>query len=623
MDITTEMWITLAILGIAIVLFVTERLRVDVVALGVVVALMLTEILSPAQAIAGFSSNAVISIAALFIVGGAVLQTGLAGMIGRRILAIAGTNETRLIVVIMLAIGLLSGVMSNTGAVAVLLPAIIGLARSAKISPSKLLIPLAFGSSMGGAMTLIGTPPNIIVSDELRNQGLPAFEFFDFTPIGVLILIAGIAFVLLGARRLLPDHRSSEVERDTSPEELIELYNLVDKLSYLRVRSKSPLIGKPIASSRLRRDYNLTVVEIDRQNAPVPVASFGEQRLMLQATMPERIFPTGETTMQQDDILIVQGTEENVQRAVKELVLELKPKPDNETEALIDRQRGVAEVVLPPRSDLLGRTLRESRFATANNLTVLDIQRPGEGSLDLNSTRLEFGDTLIVKGLWHNIIELKKRRKDFVVLGQPETMVDATNSRKAPVAAVIFFAMLGILAFDLLPLTTAALLAALVIVLTGCLTMDEAYEAIDWKSIILIGGMLPMATALEEVELVDLIVTQVTNTLGDGSPYLMMGGFFLLTAVLTQVLSNTATAVLLAPIAIATAQEIGIAPQPLLMTVAISASMAFASPVASPVNTLVMGAGQYSFMDYVRIGVPLILLMFVISMIAIPIFFPF
>ncbi|NJL55808.1 hypothetical protein HC928_11905 [bacterium] len=274
--------------------------------------------------------------------------------------------------------------------------------------------------------------------------------------------------------------------------------------------------------------HGLTVVEIDRQNAPRPVASFGEQRLVLQATVPERIFPTGETVIKQDDILIVQGAEDNILRAVEECVLERKPKPENEKEALIDRQRGVAEVVLPPRSNLLGKTLSESRFATANSLTVLDIQRPGVGSLDLDTTRLEFGDTLIVKGLWHNIITLKKQRQDFVVLGQPETMVDATNSRKAPVAAVIFIAMLGILALDLLPLTTTALLAALAIVITGCLTMDEAYEAIDWKSILLIGGMLPMATALEEVELVNLIVTQVTETLGNSSPYLMMGGFFLI-----------------------------------------------------------------------------------------------
>ncbi|NJL55807.1 SLC13/DASS family transporter [bacterium] len=254
MELTTEMWVTLAILMVAIVLFVTEWLRVDVVALGVVVALMLTEILSPSQAIAGFSSDAVISIAALFVVGGAVLQTGLAGIIGRRILAVAGKDETRLIGVIMVAIGLLSGVMSNTGAVAVLLPAIIGLARSAKISPSKLLIPLAFGSSLGGAMTLIGTPPNIIVSNELRNQGLAPFNFFDFTPVGVAVLIAGIIFMLLAGRRLLPDNQAKAVAGYTSPEELVELYKLADRMAYLRVRSKSHLIGKPIATTHLRRD---------------------------------------------------------------------------------------------------------------------------------------------------------------------------------------------------------------------------------------------------------------------------------------------------------------------------------------------------------------------------------
>jgi di/tricarboxylate transporter len=584
---------------------------------------MLTNVLTPAEAIAGFSSNAVITIAALFVVGGAVLQTGLAGMIGRRILAIAGTNETRLIVVIMVAIGLLSGVMSNTGAVAVLLPAIISLARSAGISASKLLIPLAFGSSLGGAMTLIGTPPNIIVSDELRNQGLAPFEFFDFTPVGIVVLVAGIGFMLFVGKRLLPEHRPEEVERFTSPEELMELYHIAEKLFSLRVRSKSHLIDKSLANARFRRDYGLTVVEILRSPQPVSVASFGDQKLVLQSNASDRIFPTAETVIQQDDILIVQGIEADVENAIEACTLELQPNPDNEVEALVDRQHGIAEVVLPPRSSLIGKTLRETRFAPSYNLSVLDISRPGSDRLDLNTTRLEFGDTLIVQGMWHNIISLKKRRQDFVVLGQPETMVDATNSQKAPIAAVIFFAMLGILAFDLLPLTTASLLAALAIALTGCLSADEFYDAIDWKSIILIGGMLPMATALEKVGLVDEIVAQVTLTLGDSSPYIMMAGFFLLTAIFTQVLSNTATAVLLAPIAFATALEIGVSPEPLLMTVAISASMAFASPVASPVNTLVMGAGKYSFMDYVKIGTPMILLMFVLSMITIPIFFPF
>ncbi len=620
---TQDMWLTLGILAIAVGLFVTERVRVDFVALAVVVALMLTEILTPAEAIAGFSSNAVVTIAALFVVGGAVLQTGLAGIIGRRILAIAGTNETRLIVVIMVAIGLLSGVMSNTGAVAVLLPAIISLARSAGISPSKLLLPLAFGSSMGGAMTLIGTPPNIIVSDELKNQGLAGFEFFDFTPIGVFILVAGIGFMLFVGRRRLPDYQSEDIERSTSPEQLIELYRLAEKLFYLRVRSKSPLIDQSLANARLRSEFGLTVVEILREPEPVSVASFGDQKLILQSNASDRVFPTAETIIKQDDVLIVQGREDTINKAIEDCVLELKPNPENDAEALVDRQHGIGEVLLPPRSSLIGKTLRETRFAPSYNLSILDVSRPGEESLDLNKTRLEFGDTLIVQGLWHNIIALKRRRQDFIVLGQPETMVDATNSQKAPVAAIIFFAMLGILAFDLLPLTTASLLAALAVALTGCLSPDEFYDAIDWKSIILIGGMLPMADALRKVGLVDEIVAQVTMNLGDSSPYVMMAGFFLLTAVLTQVLSNTATAVLLAPIAFATATQLDIAPESLLMTVAISASMAFASPVASPVNTLVMGAGKYRFMDYVKIGVPLILLMFVISMIMIPVFFPF
>jgi di/tricarboxylate transporter len=635
MDMTQDMWVVVAILVVAIFLFVTERLRVDIVALGVVLALTLTEILTPSEAIAGFSSTAVITIAALFIVGGAVLQTGLAAMIGQRILRVAGTDELKLTAVIMIAVALLSGVMSDTGTVAVLMPAIIGVALSAKISPSKLLIPLSFGSLLGGAMTLIGTPPNIIVSDLLREenirlaeQGLDnvyrTFEFFDYTPVGILLLIAGIAFMLTIGRRILPDYGSKEEQQQLeSPEELVELYQLAEKVGYLRVRSKSPLKDKTIGESRLRRDYGLNVIEVLHPEGAIPVASFGERQLTIQSTARQHVFPTANTVLRQDDVIIVQGEEANINRAVEELVLELQENPETGNEALVNRQRGVAEVVLPPRSSLIGRTLRETRFALSYNLSILDIRRPGTTNLDTQTTRLEFGDTLLVQGLWHDIMALRKNRIDFVLLGQPETMLDALNSRRAPVAALVLGAMLVVLIMDALPLVTTALLAALAMVLTRCLTMDEAYDAIDWKSLVLIAGMLPMATALNKVGLVNETALQVTEALGGSGPTVVLGGLFLLTAFFTQVLSNTATAVLVAPIALQIATEMEVAPYGFLMGVAIAASMAFASPVASPVNTLVLGAGNYRFVDYIKIGVPMLVIMLIITLIAVPIVFPF
>jgi di/tricarboxylate transporter len=633
MIMTSDMWITLAILVIAIIFFVTELLRVDVVAIGVVVSLILTEILTTGEATAGFSNSAVITIAALFVVGGAVLQTGLADIIGRHILVIAGTNEVKLTAVIMITVALLSSVMSDTGTVAVLLPAIIGLAHRAKMSLSKLLIPLSFGSLLGGATTLIGTPPNIIVSDLLRETNaanptlnLKPFEFFDYTPVGILILIFGIGFMVTFGRRLLPDYGiKEEFDQSESPEELLRVYSLVEKVSYLRVRTDCKLVGHSIATSHLRRKFGLTIVEILRQSEARPVAKIGDQQLVLQSSAKNHIFPTAETIIHAGDILITQGVQNDVKRAINTLALELQEHPETGTEALINRHRGIAEVVLPPRSTLIGKNLRETRFARSFNLSVLDIHRPGtgKGQLSLHDTPLEFGDALLVQGLWHDIMALRKKRRDFVVLGQPETMVDTLNTHKAPVAALVLVGMLGILVLNLLPLAATALLASLAMVLFGCLTMDEAYDSIDWRSVVLIAGMLPMATALSKVGLVDEVATQVTEGLGGAGATVVMAGLFLLTAGFTQVLSNTATAVLVAPIALETAMRMDVSPHPFLMTVAIAASMAFASPVASPVNTLVLGAGGYKFADYVKVGVPMLIIALVVTLVAVPIVFPF
>lgn len=639
MTLTQDMWVALAILAVAIVLFVTEWLRIDIVALGVVIALMLTDTLTPGEALAGFSSSAVITIAGLFVVGGAVLQTGLAGMIGRRILRIAGRDEIRLTAVIMVAVALLSGVMSNTGTVAVLMPAVVGLAVTARISPSKLLIPLSFGSCLGGAMTLIGTPPNIIMSELLVEQNailaaegqtkvFTPFTFFDYTPLGALLLITGVVFMLAVGRRLLPDYGVKEdtSEESTSPDELMTLYHMAEHLVQLRVRSQSDLVGKTILESRLRRKYNLTVVEIIRPIEAVPVARFGEQQLMLQSSHSEHIFPTAETELRRDDVLIVQGTDEDIERAVQDHTLDKKPIEAQQTKALVDRQRGIAEVVLPPRSALIGKSLRDTNFARTYNLTVLSINRPDSQdaeTAEIQNITLGLGDTLLVQGLWHDIMALGKRRNDFIVLGQPETMVDSLNTRHAPVAGLIMVGMLLILILDLVPLATAALIAALAMVLTGCLTMDEAYESIDWKSIVLIAGMLPMATALDKVGFISEVAEQFTIAFGDANPRITLAGLFLLTAVFTQVLSNTATAVLLGPIALGIALRLDINPYSFLMGVAVAASMAFASPVASPTNTLVLSAGKYSFMDYVKVGVPLILLSMIVTVIFLPFLFPF
>ena len=617
------MLLTLGILTVAIILFITEWLRVDVVALGVVVSLMLTGILTTAEALSGFSSSAVLTIAALFVVGGAVMQTGLAGAIGRRILTVAGDSPNRLILVIMLTVAVLSGFMSDTGTVAVLLPAIISLAWNAKISPSKLLIPLTFGALLGGAMTLIGTPPNIIVSDLLRENGLTPFQFFDYTPIGLILLAAGILYILLVGLRLLPDHQpKQEIQRVETPDELAKHYQLPDNIFRLRVRRSSSVVGKSILESEFRDRFKLNILEILRDSDAREVAKLGARRLVLQSE-PQSIPFEPDTTLSNKDLLIVQGEANDVSHAAASLNLGLQPAQAEGHQALVNYEIGLAEVLLPPRSTLVGKTIVETRFGTLLKLTVLGIRRPGtDEELDLKTTPLRFGDSLLVQGPWENILALRLRRRDFVVMGQPEEMIGAPARRKAPIALAILLGMLLLLVTNALPVAAASMLAGLAMILTGCLDIDDAYAAVDWKSIVLIAGMLPMSIALEKVGLVEMVASGLTDALGMMSPLVVMASLFMLTSLFTQVLSNTATTVLVAPIALATAQNLGLQPYAFLMAVAIAASMAFASPVASPTNTLVMGAGNYKFSDYIKVGLPLILLAMIITVLVLPLLWP-
>lgn len=623
---TPESWIALIILAAAIILFLTEWLRVDVVALLVVASLMLTGLLTPEQALSGFSNPAVLTIAALFVIGGAVMQTGLAGLIGENILRIAGTGTTRLTVVIMLAVAVLSGFMSDTGTVAVLLPGIISLALRARISPSKLLIPLSFGALFGGAATLIGTPPNLIVSDLLSQSGQEPFQFFSYTPIGLILIVVGIGYMVLVGRRLLPEQPDlyENVQRIETQKELATRYELPNQLFQLRVRRGSGLVGRSLSEAGLREKANLTVLEILRPEHPREFVKLGSSRLVLQSDQPRRIPPSPDLTFQVDDILLVQGQADDISYASGYWNLGVQPAEAEDQPALSSEEVGLAEVLLPQRSSLIGSTLSDLRFGSQYHLTVLGIRRPGtDEQLDLKNTRLRFGDVLLVQGAWKDILALRNLRRDFVVMGQPESLIGPPAREKAPIALLILSGMLILMILDIMPLVSISWIAALLMILTGCLHVDEAYNAIDWKSIVLIAGMLPMAIALEQVGVVNLVAESLTSSLGTLGPIFLLGGLTLMTSLFTQVLSNTATTVLVAPIALVAAQQLGVAPQAFMMGVAVAASLALATPVASPVNTLVMGAGKYRFSDYMKTGIPLILICLLITTLVLPLIFPF
>jgi di/tricarboxylate transporter len=619
-----DMWITVGILAAAITFFITEWLAIDLVALGVVLSLMISGILTPEEALAGFSSPIVITVAALFVVGGAVLQTGLADTISQRIISLSGKSTLRLLTIIMGTVALLSGFISDTGTVAVMAPAIISIGWKKDINPSRLLIPLSYGALLGGAMTLIGTPPNIIVSDLLIEEGYQSFQFFDFTPIGFSLLVMGVAFIATAGRWLLPDRKPSrDYQRVESPQELVQLYKLPKNLFRLRVRKPSPLIGQTLESADLRGSYQITVLEILRRESPRSIARMGDKQLLVADEQPSSITPTPGTTIQQDDILICQGKTGDVSLAAARLKLGVQPAEAEDQKALVNNEVGVAEVLLPPRSRLIGKTLVSSRFGSLYKLTVLGINRPGEDQdLSLKETRLQFGDTLFVQGPWKNIQALQDLRRDFVVVGQPDTLQAVQSRAKMLLSGAVLLGMLIFLITGWLPLSTTALLAAFLMVISGCLNMKEAYSAVDWKSIILIAGMLPMTTALQQVGLVQMGANWMAETLGSLGVMPIMAALFLITSLFTQVISNTATTVLLAPVALSLAVNLGYQPHPFLLIVAVAASTAFASPVASPVNTLVMGTGGYRFRDYLKVGAPMILLSMLVTLLILPLLWP-
>jgi di/tricarboxylate transporter len=608
---TGDMLLVFALLLATIALFISDRLRMDVVAIILIIALMLTGLLSPAEALAGFGDPLVILIAALFVVGDGLFRTGVAFSVGNWLMGMAGTSELRLLVLLMLVVAVLSAFMSNTGAVAIFIPVALNLASRAGIAPSRLLLPMAYAGSIGGMLTLIGTPPNLVVTTELSRAGLEPFNFFSFTPIGLLILAMAIIFILtLGAVLLPSEARESggQTPDRLSLFDLVQAYGIDDRFHMLKLGPDSPLIGTTVGQALLRTRFGVTVIALERNVRGKPIA------------VPVMI----DADYRSGDVLFMTGSEAAV-AALIESVAGLRRIPIEERHlATVKEEVGLAEVLLAPRSELNGHTIREVRFREDYGLSVLGILRKGRPLReDLLDTRLEFGDSLLVGGGWRQIEPLQRNLNNFIVLTLPREMDEVAPYReRAPWALGIVAIMLVLMTFSLVPTVTAVLLAGLAMVLARCVTMEEAYKAVNWQSVVLIAGMLPMATALDKTGALKLIVDGLVDTLGDLGPIALMGGLFLLTTVLSQFISNTATAVLVAPIALGAATGLGVSPYPLLMTVALGASTAFSTPMASPVNTLVIGPGGYKFVDFLKLGIPLQLLAMAITLICVPLLFP-
>lgn len=611
---TQDAIIVLATLAGTIVLFVSDRVRLDVVALMSLLVLMLTGVLTPTEGVQGFSNPIVLMIAGLFVVGGALSATGVADWLGGKLGVLAGTNETRLIVVVMLATAVLSAFMSSTGTVAVLLPVVGTLAHRARISPARLLMPMAFASLLGGLLTLIGTPPNIVVSDQLRSQGLEPFRFFSFTPPGVVLLAVGVAFMALVGKRLLPGGaapKGDDVAPSVVMRDIVREYGLRDQLHRLEVPAGAPAEGQTLAQLQLRRRFEITVIGIAR--------SVGSDLLAI-PTLPT-------ATLRAGDSLLVQGDAEAATRAADALGLESFP---GVVDLALPGDESIAEIVITRRSSLVGRTLRQLRFRDRYRATVLAVRGVGRTLPETNSSfathdlSLRSGDTLLITGRIKHLKHLVQERRDFVMVTEPRQPEDVKiQGAQAIAALVVTLGMLLLMAFGVVSNVVAVLLAAVCMVLFRCLDANTAYRGINWESVVLIAAILPMATALEKTGAMGLIVDAFVTGLGGHGPYVLLAALFLLTSVFSQVVSNTATTVLVAPIAYKVATDLGLSPQTFLMTVAIAASTAFATPIASPVNTLVLNPGGYKFLDYVRVGVSLQLLLLLITLVIVPWFFPF
>ena len=618
---------TLIILALSAVFFVNGKLRSDLVALCALVLLIVFNILTPEEALSGFSNPIVIMMVGLFVVGGAIFKTGLAKMISSKILRLAGKSELKLFILIMMVTAFIGAFVSNTGTVALMLPIVVSMAASANISPGRFLMPLAFASSMGGMATLIGTPPNLVVDEVLSNAGFTDLSFFSFTPIGVIcVLIGFVVFISLSKFFFVKKEDGKDTKTTTghSPKELAKKYQLSDNLYRIQIRPGSRIGGKKLQELNITQAYNLSILEIRRQSS--------SQGRFLKTVDQSLAGP--HTELQENDILYVFGPFEKVNQFAKEQNLELTDTHVSEyvegaeVEKLSVREIGIAEVLLMPDSKLINKAVKDSGFRDKYSVNILGIQRKGEYILnDIKDIKMHAGDILLIQGTWDSIARMSQKQSQWVVLGQPlEEASKVTLDYKAPVAALIMVLMIAAMVFDFIPIppVAAVIIAGILMVLTGCFrNVEEAYKTINWESVVLIAAMLPMSLALEKTGASNLISEKLVSGLGDYGPLVLMAGIYFTTSLLTMFISNTATAVLVAPIALQSAIAINVSPYPFLLAVTVGASMCFASPFSTPPNALVMSAGKYTFMDYVKVGLPLQIVMGIVMVFILPLLFPF
>lgn len=605
--------------ALTIVAFIADKVRSDIVALSSMALLLVTNVLTPGEALAGFSNSAVVMMIGLFIVGGAVFQTGLAKIISGRLLKLAGTNEKKLFFLVMLVTSVVAAFVSNTGTVALLLPIILAMAKSAGTSPSKLMMPLAFASSMGGMLTLIGTPPNLIVDGYLRDNGKPGFGFFDFTLLGLICLAVGLLLLYPLCKFFLDKKNDQEEEgEDTSLASLLHEYHINDLVFRLKaVEGTTQLEGRTVGELDVRKNYGVTILEVRRAN-----------RNLFSTNIQEPV--SVNTVFQPGDTLYVVGHREMVDKFAGDHHLAVFEDEEREGKGKLDfYEIGLAEVLVSPESAMINRPLRKANFKERFGVNILAVKRQGKYIFDdVLDSNVKNGDMLLVHGKWKGIESMAKKNREWIVIGSPsEDAESVALDHKAPLAAAIMVAMVFFMVFadqiGVKPVATV-IIAGLLMVLTRCVrSVDAAYKMIGWESIVLIAAMMPMSTALSKTGISAWVATSLVENLRDFGPIAALAGVYIVTSLLSTFISNSATAILVAPIAWAASEQLGVSPTPFMMAAALAASACFATPICTPPNAMVMNAGHYNFMDYVKVGLPLQIIMGIVVILIVPLFFPF
>ncbi|WP_235982748.1 SLC13 family permease [Kordia aestuariivivens] len=608
----------LIILAVTIGLFIWGKFTPDIVALISMLSLFLFGILDLKETLSGFSNPTVIMIAGLFVIGEGIAQTGWTAIAGKKFVEWAGKSIAKLLVIITFGSGVLSGFVSNTGTVATLMPLTISSAWSMGTLPSRMLMPVAFGSNTGGLLTLTGTPPNIIANNALTDAGFVGFSFFEFGLIGVPLLLITLLYFRFVGYRLLPKNKTNNkpVDIESTLHKWIAAYKINDDYYRLRIRSLSPLINTTIDSWQFEKEYQVSIIRLKRRHPNVlkRVPAFEE-------------FPSHKTELRYHDIITVKGDTEAINKLMIKFrlgLLPLEPITDELKHNLINQEVGMTEVIVNPKSILVGRKYRLGDYFQRFGIQLLAASRNNKPLQD-KEIIVKAGDAFLIRGTWEHIGDLKKQHENLVIVGSPEGMAKNVEnlSSKSYIALGALVLMIILMVFKIVPGAIATLISAGVILLSGCVPVSKAYKSISWTSVIMIAAMIPMGIALQKTGTAQMISNALVEYLGYIHPVALLGGVFLLTTLFSQVINNSATAVLMAPIAILAASSLNLSPAPFMIVVAVSASTAFLTPIGTTTNAMVMTAGGYKFMDYLKVGAPLSLMFLIISLILVPLIWPF